>query len=120
MVLLLQKRFLRRGIKITGETFDVVARKLQEELIDIIQSKKEVNDYELIVFKYVFISELNIPLLEDLGIEITDDAFILYIIPDNLKFNCLRQLDDVFDKFEMRFMANEYNLLKIKFFLNGD
>lgn len=111
---------MKRGIEITDETFDVIAQKIQWELIDIIQSNKEVNDYELIVYKYVFISELKIPLFEDLGVEITDDAFILYVIPDDLKFSCLRQLDDVFDKFEMSFMANEFNLLKIKFLFNGD
>ncbi|MBE6490910.1 MAG: hypothetical protein UIB31_03210 [Methanobrevibacter sp.] len=111
---------MKRGIEITGETFDVIAQKLQEELTDIIKSKKEVNDYELIVYKYIFISELKIPLLEDLGVEITDDAFILYVIPDDLQFSCLRQLDDVFDKFEMSFMANEFNILKIKFLFNGD
>ena len=115
-----QKRYLKRGIEITGETFDVVAQKLQDELIEIIQSKKEVNDYELIVYKYVFISELKVPLQEDLGVEITDDAFILYVIPDDLKFSVLRQLDDAFDKFELIFMANEYNLVKIKFLLDGD
>lgn len=115
-----QKKYLKRGIKITDETFEVIAQKLQEELIDIIQSKKEVNEYELIVYKYVFISELKIPLFEELGVEITDDAFILYVIPDDLKFSCLRQLDDVFDKFEMSFMVNEFNLLKIKFLFNGD
>ncbi len=115
-----QKKYLKRGIEITGETFDVIAQKLQDELIEVIQSKKEVNDYELIVYKYVFISELKVPLLEDLGVEITDDAFILYVIPDDLKFSVLRQLDDVFDKFEMSFMANEYNLVKIKFLFNGD
>jgi len=120
MELLQQKRYLKRGIEITGETFDVIAQKLQEELTDIIKSKKEVNDYELIVYKYIFISELKIPLLEDLGVEITDDAFILYVIPDDLQFSCLRQLDDVFDKFEMSFMANEFNILKIKFLFNGD
>lgn len=120
MELLQQKRYLKRGIKITGETFDVIAQKLQEELADIIKANKEVNDYELIVYKYIFISELKIPLLEDLGVEITEDAFILYVIPDDLKFSCLRQLDDVFDRFEMSFMANEYNILKIKFLLEDD
>lgn len=106
-----------RGIKITEETFDVIAQKLQDELADIIQSKTEVNDYELIVYKYVFISELGIPLLENLGVEITDDAFILYVIPDNLQFALLRKLDDVFDKFDLTFMPNEFNIIKLKFSL---
>ena len=44
-------------------TFNAIASKLQDELADIIKSEKEVNDYELIVYKYVFISELNVPLL---------------------------------------------------------
>ncbi len=79
-----------------------------------------MNDYELIVYKYTFISELKIPLLEDLGVEIIEDAFILYVIPDDLQFNVLRHLDDVFDKFKLVFMANEYNLLKIKFMIDGD
>ena len=35
--------------RMSDETFDVVASKLQEELIDIFKNNKEVNDYELIV-----------------------------------------------------------------------
>ena len=51
--------------------FPEIASKLQDELIDIIESGKEVNEYELIVFKYLFISELKIPVHEELGVEIT-------------------------------------------------
>jgi hypothetical protein len=79
-----------------------------------------VNEYELIVYKYVFISELKIPLLEDLGVEIDDNSFILYIIPDDLKFETLKRIDDIFDKFELIFMPNQYNLLKLKFLIKGD
>ena len=43
-------------------TFEKIASKLQEELIDVIKSNNELNDYEIIVYKYVFISELGIPL----------------------------------------------------------
>ena len=68
----------------------------------------------------MFISELKIPLLEDLGVEITEDSFILYIIPDDLKFSVLRKLDDVFDKFTLSFMPNKYNIIKLKFSLDGD
>lgn len=93
----------------------MIASKLQEELIDIIIHNKEVNDYELIVYKYVFISELKIPLFEESGIEILDEGFVLYIIPDDLEFNVLRKLDDAFDKFELNFMANPYGLIKLKF-----
>lgn len=100
-------------------TFEAIAVKLQEELVDIIENNKEVNDYELIVYKYVFISELKIPLLEDLGIEIEEDFFVLYIIPDDLEFDLLRKLDDVFDRFSITFMPNDYNILKLKFTL-GD
>lgn len=98
-----------------NETFDVVARKLQSEFADIIENNKEVNDYELIVYKYMFISELEIPLFEDLGVEIDEDSFILYIIPDDLEFGLLRKLDDNFDKFEVSFMPNSYNLIKLRF-----
>ena len=108
---------MRRGIEITDETFDVIASKLQEELIDMIENDRQLNDYDLIVYKYVFITELGIPLLEDLGVEITDDGFILYIIPDELEFDVLRKLDDEFDKFELKFMANEFNLIKLKFLI---
>lgn len=101
-------------------TFDLVASKLQDELIDIIINKKEVNDYELIVYKYIFISELKIPLLEDLGVEIEDDSFMLHIIPDGLEFSLLRKLDDAFDKFAITFMPNSYNIIKLKFRFNGD
>lgn len=107
------------GIKITGETFDAIASKLQEELIDVIQNDMEVNDYELIVYKYVFISELKVPLLEDLGIEIAENHFLLYVIPDDLEFDFLRKIDDAFDMFEITFMPNSYNILKLKFSLKG-
>lgn len=107
------------GIKITGETFDAIASKLQEELIDVIQNDMEVNDYELIVYKYVFISELKVPLLEDLGIEIAENHFVLYVIPDDLEFDFLRKIDDAFDMFEITFMPNSYNILKLKFSLKG-
>ena len=96
-------------------TFKTVAGKLNEELKNIIQSKKEVNDYELIVYKYLFITELKIPVHEDLGVEITDDSFILYIIPDDLEFDLLKDLSDAFSDFQVTFMPNQYNLLKLKF-----
>ena len=103
------------GIKITQETFNAIALKLQDELYNIIINQKEINEYELIVYKYVFISELKIPLLEDFGVEITDDSFILYLIPDDLEFNLLRRLDDIFDKFSLSFMPNSYNIIKLRF-----
>lgn len=99
-------------------TFKVVASKLKDDLVDIISNKGDVNDYELIVYKYVFISELKIPLHEDLGVEIEDDSFILYIIPDDLKFSTLRELVDEFDEFDVTFMPNSYNILKLKFRLS--
>lgn len=99
-------------------TFKAVSSKLQDELIDILKSEKAVNDYELIVYKYVFISELGIPLFEDLGVEINEDSFVLYIIPDDLQFAQLRDLDDAFDKFTLTFLPNSYNLLKLNFRLN--
>ena len=92
--------------------------KLQEELVDIIENNKEINDYELIVYKYVFISELKVPIFEDLGIGIDEDSFVLYIIPDDLEFELLRKLDDVFDRFKLSFMPNEYNIIKLKFLLS--
>jgi hypothetical protein len=99
-------------------TFEVIASKLQSELVEIIKDNKEVNDYELIVYKYVFISELKIPLFEELGVEVTEDSFILYIIPDDLEFEVIRRLDDAFDLFKLTFMPNDYNLIKIKFELS--
>lgn len=98
-------------------TFNVVAGKLKEELKDILQFKKEVNEYELIVYKYVFITELKIPLHEDLGVEIEEDSFILYIIPDDLEFDLLKKLSDAFTEFKITFMPNSYNLIKLKFSL---
>ena len=103
---------------ISSQTFDVVASKLQDELIDVISNDNQVNDYELIVYKYVFISELNIPVVEDLGIEIVEDAFVMYLIPDDLKFGVLAKLNDVFDKFELVFMPNSYGVIKLKFLLS--
>ena len=96
-------------------TFEAVAVKMQDELADIIKNKKELNEYELIVYKYVFISELEIPLLEDLEVEITEDSFILYVVPDDLEFEMLRKLDDNFSKFKISFLPNSYNILKLKF-----
>lgn len=83
----------------------------------IIENNIEVNDYQLIMYKYIFTSELKIPLLDDLGVEIAEDSFILYIIPDDLELSLLRKLDDAFDRFEASFMPNPYNLLKLKFAL---
>ena len=103
---------------ISSQTFDVVASKLQDELIDVISNDNLVNDYELIVYKYVFISELNIPVVEDLGIEILEDAFVMYMIPDGLKVSLLAKLDDAFDKFELVFMPNSYGVIKLKFLLS--
>ena len=97
--------------------FKKIAFKLQDELVDIIRINKEVNDYELIMFRYVFSKELEIPLLEDLAIEIDENSFSLYVIPDNLAFDRLRLLDDCFNKFEIRFMPNLYNIIKLKFML---
>ncbi|MBE6509190.1 MAG: hypothetical protein E7Z77_07240 [Methanobrevibacter sp.] len=93
----------------------MMASKLQEELADIIECNLEVNDYQLIMYKYLFISELKVPLLEDLGVEIREDSFILYIIPDDLEFKLLRYLDDAFDKFEISFEPNDYNIIKLRF-----
>ena len=98
-------------------TFDIVAGKLQDEIIDIIESEKDLNEYELIVFKYVFISELKIPVHDELGVILMDDSFILYLIPDDLEFNLLRDLDDVFSRFKITFMPNSYGLIKLKFTL---
>ncbi len=58
------------------------------------------------------------PLVEDLNFEIVDDGFVVYIIPDNLKFSSLVRLNEVFDKFEIIFMPNSYNVIKLKFVLS--
>lgn len=89
--------------------------KLQEELSDIIKNGLDVNDYLLIMYKYLFIAELKVPLHEDLGVEIGEDSFMLYIIPDDLELSLLRKLDDAFDKFEATFMPNPYSIIKLKF-----
>lgn len=86
-------------------------------MADIIVNEKVLGDYELIVYKYIFITELKIPLMEDLGVEITEDGFIIYVIPNDLKFSLLRKLDDAFDRFELEFMPNEYDIIKLKFAL---
>ena len=101
-------------------TFDAIASKLQEELTGIIVGGADVNEYELIVYKYVFISELKVPVVEELGIEIAEDSFILYLIPDDLEFSQLRKLDDAFDRFKLAFMPNEYNVIKLRFTYIGD
>ena len=59
------------------------------------------------------------PLIEDMDVEITEDSFILYMIPDDLRLSLLRKLDDAFERFEISFLPNSYNLLKLRFKL-GD
>jgi len=98
-------------------TFNEIAAKLQEELIAIIKSQN-VNEYELIVFKYLFISELKIPVHDELGVRITEDSFIIHVIPDNLELALLKDLDDAFDKFRVTFLPNSYNILKLNFKLS--
>lgn len=101
-------------------TFEQMASKLQEELVDIIVNDKKVDDYELIVYKYVFSSELGVPIFDDLNFEISGDSFFIHIIPDNLELDFLRKLDDAFDKFKVTFVANPYNIIKLKFSYIGD
>lgn len=96
-------------------TFDVIASKIQDELAEIISNGDEVNDYGLIVYKYVFISELKIPVHEDLGIKIKENSFVLHIIPDDLEFELLENLVNAFDKFKAKFKANDYNIIKLEF-----
>lgn len=96
-------------------TFDVIASKIQDELAEIISNGDEVNDYGLIVYKYVFISELKIQVHEDLGIKIKENSFVLHIIPDDLEFELLENLVNVFDKFKAKFKANDYNIIKLEF-----
>lgn len=44
-----------QGIEISEETFDAIASKLQDDLANVILGKKQINEYEIIVYKYVFI-----------------------------------------------------------------
>lgn len=101
-------------------TFDEIALKLQDELADIIINGRNVNDYELIVYKYIFSSELGVPIFEDVNFEIDDDSFAVHVIPDDLELSLLRRLDDAFDKFNVTFMPNPYNVVKLKFTYMGD
>ena len=98
-------------------TFKAIANKLQDELAELIRNDAEVNDYGLIVYKYLFITELGIPVHEELGIEVTESSFVLHIIPDDLEFAVLENLVDSFDKFEAMFKANSYNIIKLEFVL---
>lgn len=107
-----------QGIEISEETFDAIASKLQDDLANVIWGKKQINEYEIIVYKYVFISELKMPLFEEMEIEITSDSFILHLIPDDLQFTLLRKLDEAFDRFKISFLPNSYNLLKLNFKLS--
>ncbi len=97
-----------------------MASKLQDELVDIIVNNNDVNEYELIVYKYVFSSELGVPIFDDLNFEIKDDSFFIHIIPDDLELDLLRKLDDAFDKFKVTFAPNSYNVVKLKFSYVGD
>lgn len=84
-------------------------------MASVIQNKKQINEYELIVYKYMFISELGMPLFDEKEIEIDSDSFTVHMIPDALEFDRLRKLDDAFYRFDLIFMPNVYNLLKIRF-----
>jgi hypothetical protein len=53
-----------------------------------------------------------------LGVEIVEDSFVLYLIPDGLEFGVIRRLDDAFDRFRITFMPNDYGLVKLKFELS--
>ena len=86
-------------------------KKNSNDIIELISNNMRVD------FKEHFLNELNIPLLEDLGIKINDDSFDLYIVPDDLDFNILRMLDDTFDKFKLKFKSNPYNIIKLRFTL---
>lgn len=101
-------------------TFEQLASKLQDELVDIIVNDKDVNEYGLIVYKYVFSSELGVPIFDELNFEINGDSFLIYIIPDDLELDFLRKLDDAFDKFKVTFAPNSYNLIRLKFSYIGD
>ena len=101
-------------------TFEQIASKLQDELAEIISANKDVSDYELIVYKYVFLSELGLPVFEDVDFQIDGDSFMIHIIPDDLEFSLLRKLDDAFDRFSLSFMPNPYNVIKLKFTYCGD
>lgn len=94
-----------------------IVSKLQKDLLEIIQNNYDTNEYELLVYKYVFSNELNILLSYDEPfLEINEDSFDLYVIPDNLSLNHLRLIDDLFDKFELTLQTDERpNILKIKF-----
>lgn len=94
--------------------------KLQDELADIIINGKEINEYELIVYKYVFSSELGLPVFDDVNFKIEDDSFIIHVIPDDLELSLLRKLDDAFDRFAVTFMPNDYKVIKLKFTYCGD
>ena len=99
------------GVRISDETFEMMASKLQDELLEIIENHYELNDYELIMYKYVFTSQLN--LNEVRLFEIDEDSFTLTIVPENLEFKYLRQVDDAFDKFELILLPDQF--VKIKF-----
>lgn len=96
-------------------TFNALSDKIQDELVDIITNDVDVNEYQLIMYKYIFITELKIPVHEELGIEILENSFVLYIIPDDLDFELLERLVNAFDKFKVRFRANGYNIIKLEF-----
>lgn len=101
-------------------TFEKIASKLQDELIESIADNRQLNDYELIVYKYVFSSELGVPIVDDLNFEIKENSFFINVIPDDLELDLLRKLDDVFDKFKVTFAPNPYNVIKLKFSYVGD
>lgn len=93
---------------------------MQDELIESIADNRQLNDYELIVYKYVFSSELGVPIVDDLNFEIKENSFFINVIPDDLELDLLRKLDDVFDKFKVTFAPNPYNVIKLKFSYVGD
>ena len=106
------------GIAITKETFSQVAETLQNELIDLVKIGNKLDDYQIILYNYLFTKELDFPTLH---IEIKENHFILYVVPDDLSVKHLRLIDDTFDKFELTFLENsQENSIRLKFTYKGE
>ena len=105
------------GIKITEDTFIQVANQLQKDLIDIIEEDIELDDYKVILYNYLFTKELDFPVLH---IERDNNYFIIHVLPDDLSISDLASINEVFDRFNIMFLPNSENLIRLKFILKND
>lgn len=91
---------------------------MQKELSALVKTGDDLDDYQVILYNYLFTTELSFPIMH---IEIKENSFILHVVPDDLKVKQIRLIDDAFDKFELVFLSNSpEKLMRLKFIYDGE